>query len=1131
MRDRSRKIERILCPIAAAVLLMALTLVFFARWSVEMPADALSVNQASATACALALGVDREIAERLVSYREQARGFGSVDEMLHVPLFTSTEADHLITTLPRTRLSPDTATAGQFAAVLGISPALARRLAAYRDSLLPPAAADELPTTPTAHAVPQPTAPPAMPATLAHSEWIRHAPLLDPARSRPLLPQFVMRRSTQVLWRFWSGAGLLLLLLLFVPLWLRQRGVGGDPFLIPLALLLSGFGVAMLFSIKDPLRDTAVYEHHLLGLVVALVVMLTLARLAPVVRRRIRNYQYVWVFASALLVGALALVGSGPEGVHLNLFFFQPVEIIKVLLVFFLASYLADRAGLISDASKRWTPPKFEAVKRANGRPTFAFSLPRAQDIGPMVVMFAAALMMFYALRDLGPGLLLFATFIALLYLTTGRSSFVWIGLLLMALGGVAGYYRHVGVFAIRVDMWRAPFANAHPNGMQLGQAYWALATGGVEGSGLGLGMPGTLPRAGSDLAFVSWGEETGLLGAWLALIVYVVLVWRGLRIAVHTANDFDRALAFGLTALLGLQSLLILGGVTGLIPLTGIALPFLAYGNTALVANFAILGLLRGISSESATETAGVEVSLEIRRAARRFVLTYALVLLGVIGLGRIGWIQAVQADEIAARPIFTPDADGAVRPHLNPRLLAMERRIPRGSIYDRNGRILATSHPDEILKSVSDVGKAHRLIDSHARFYPFGPALAHLVGYLDPTVGGPFGFENGYNADLRGFAQLTDLLPDYRNKDMPWPWHQERHGRDLRLTVDAELQQRVLALLRETTSQLRDKRTGKPKNRAAFVLMEPGTGDVVVAATLPTFDPNTLTPERRRAYLTGPDAQESPLFINRAVYGVYPPGSTLKVATTACALDHGVSDLRVECNRVYPVIRWQVDGTHYARRNVRDDKGDPAFGTLTLAPAFRVSSNIYFANLAVQLGADTFRATLAEQMGFRYTPPAKEFDADLPDIGYGQGRMLASPVEMARLVAAVANEGKMMKARFVTEMTEPKHALPPTVLSQAMTAATAATLRDLMRSVVTDGTARGVFDDLGVPVAGKTGTAQNERADHEPHSWFIGFVPYVAGPGHPTPRYAFACVVENGGYGKRVAAVICRNVLRKLF
>jgi len=1136
VRERAaRTIERKLTLAVLAILMPALLLVFLAKWSAEMPSDAVMVNEASAATFALTLGVERDIAERLITWRTQWGGFESVDQIGEVPLFTPAEADRLAETLRRANLDPGTATPRQFAAVLGVSPAIARRLAAYRGSLLPP------PTVPEAGAVAAereggtrtqvaPVVARSSSPLLAGSRWLRRAPLLDPAQIRPVGKRLLVRRPAQVLWHYWLGAGLLGLAVLLLPPWLRQRGIGGDPFLIPLALLLSGLGVVLLFSVKDPLRDRAVYEHHLAGLALALMVMLALARLAPEARRRIKHYQYVWVFAAVALVVALWLFGSGPEGVKLNLFHFQPVEIIKLLLVFFLASYLADRAGLIADASARWTPPKFQAVKRADGHPTFSLALPRAQDIGPVVVMFLAALTLFFVLKDLGPGLLLFATFVALLYLTTGRSGFVWAGLALIALGAFVGYARHVGVFATRVDMWRAPFANAHPNGMQLGQAYWALASGGAEGSGLGLGMPETLPRSGSDLAFVSWAEETGLLGAWLALMAYTVLVWRGLRIALRAANHFDRALAFGLTALLGLQTFLILGGITGLLPLTGISLPFLSYGNSALVANFALLGLLRGISAHATGNTPALEAKPEVTRAARRFAVTYALVLLGVIGLGRLGWMQAIQADEIATRPILTPDADGVARPHQNPRLLAMERQIERGSLYDRNGKVLATSRPDEILKLVPDIPKARRLIEAHTRLYPYGPALAHLVGYLDPAVGGPFGFERGYNAELRGFKRFGELLTDYRSKDMPWPWHHTRRGLDLHLTVDADLQRRVQHLLQETAWQLKDKQTGKVKDRAAFVLMDPETGDVLVAATLPTFDPNILTPERMRQYVTGPDAEREHVFINRAVYGVYPPGSTLKVATAACALDNGVSDLRVPCNQVDPEIRWRAHGKTYVRRNVRDDVGDPSFGTLGLAPAFRVSSNIYFANLAVHIGAETFRKTLAEKMGFHFTPPQAAFDADLPDIGYGQGRMLASPLEMARLAASAANEGKMMKARFLTAIADPKDArakrvIAPKVLAQAMAPQTAATLRELMRSVVTGGTARGVFEGLGVPVAGKTGTAQNHQADRQPHSWFIGFAPADG------PRYAFACVVENGGYGKRVAAVICRNVLRKLF
>ena len=376
--------------------------------------------------------------------------------------------------------------------------------------------------------------------------------LLDAEAARVVESRVVVRHPAQVFRSFFLVAGLLLLAVFLLPAWLRQKArVGGDPFLLPLALLLCGCGVVMLFSLKDPLREAMAYRHHAQGLVLALVALAFAARLTPLGRQKIRRVQYVWVLASLALVAMLYVFGRGPEGVKLNLFgFFQPVEAIKLMLVFFIAGYLSERAGLIADASSAYTPPMLNSLRKSDGKPLFAFSLPRRQDLGPVVVMFALALVMFLVIKDMGPGLLLFATFIAVLYLTTGKSSFVVIGVALMLLGGYLGYARHIGVFGTRVDMWLHPFANAHPNGMQLGQAYWALASGGWEGSGLGLGMPNLMPRGQDDLAFISWSEETGLLGAWLVLIVFACLVWRGLRIALRAQSDMDRALAFGLTAL-----------------------------------------------------------------------------------------------------------------------------------------------------------------------------------------------------------------------------------------------------------------------------------------------------------------------------------------------------------------------------------------------------------------------------------------------------------------------------------------------------------------------------------------------------------------------------------------------------
>jgi len=1127
-RDNGRIIEGTLSlGMLVLVLVPVWALVFMGKMRTPAPPDAVMVNEATATQFEHILGVEPEIAQRVVAARQRVHGFESVDSLLETPLFSEDETIRLTAVANASRLDIRSANTRLLASSLGVSLPIARRLAAYRDGLLPsPFATDNAASG--ANRL----------APLHAAGVLRRVPLLDPHATRPVLSRFLVRTPASVTQHFAIGAVVFAIVALFLPALMRADRRGGDPFLLPLSLLLSGLGVAVLFSIKDPLRDRAVYEHHLFGLLFSLVVMAICARLAPHARVRIRNYQYLWVIAAFALVGALFVFGSGPEGVKLNLFHFQPVEVIKLFLVFFLVAYLADRADLIADTSAR----RLSSGTYTKPGKGIGWSLPRRQDLGPVVVMFVVALALFVVIKDMGPGLLMFATFIILLSITTGRGSFLITGAILLVIGAFLGYFAHFGVFSTRVDMWLHPFGNGHPNGMQLGQSYWAMASGGWEGSGPGLGLPGTIPRGGSDLAFSSWSEETGIGGSVLALLVYVALVWRGILIALKAKTQFDRTLALGLTILLGMQTLLILGGVTGAIPLSGISLPFLSYGNSALVAAFVIIGLLRGISARSSSGDAAAPMRPAVAAGAKQFVLAFGAVMLIGIGVLRLSQIQVGRADGIAAQAITTPDADGVRRPHINPRLLAVERQIERGSIYDRDGLVVATSRYAEMAASGKDKQGSRRLADSHGRWYPFGAALAHVVGYVDPSVGGPYGLEKTFNTDLRGFEHETDLLKDYRSRNMPG--YTPRRGHDIYLTIDAKLQRDVQEMLSRGTAGLKDKETGRRKDRAAFVLMQPETGDVLVAATLPSFDPNTLTPAKLRALVKGPDADLERPLINRATSGWYPPGSTFKIATTAAALEimPDAAQFAFPCNRVSPTIYWRANGVRYARSKVHDDQGDPAFGTLTMPRAFEVSSNIYFANLASRLDPDQFRSILTSKLGFSHVPGQAYFDADLPDIGYGQGRLLVSPLEMGRLSATVANGGATMQPRFVTKIdtyfedrrpaSDKLHVprvmeRPPVVLAQGMREADTKALGAYMRGVVTSGTARGVFEGLPFAVAGKTGTAQNRQYDRQPHSWFTGFAPYDS---NAKPRFSFACVVENGGYGKTVAAVICRDALRRV-
>ncbi len=908
---------------------------------------------------------------------------------------------------PMNSVALNEVSADNLASVLGVDSSIGEELIAYRERIGGFDSCEQLLSAP----APQPES---TPTGTEH----RNAHLLDAAATQPLLHRFIVRQPASVFKQFWGGTAVLLLFVLLLPPWLRSRGVGGDPFLFPLVVLLSGLGIAMLFSVKDPLRDHAVAQHHLIGILFSMAVMAAIAAITPAARLRIKNYQYVWVTGAFILVIALMLFGSGPEGVKLNLLHFQPVELIKLFLVFFLAGALAERADLIADFSSKPGAPG-NMSKRFAG--TMSALLPRKQDIGPMSVMFACALVLFYVIKDMGPGLLLFATFIAMIYMLTGRGRFLLAGIVLIAVGGLFGYWRHIGVFTTRVDMWLHPFVNTHPNGMQLGQSIWGIASGGWHGSGLGLGMPELIPRSGSDLAFSSWAEETGIIGSFLLLTVFVTLVWRGIRIALEAANAFDRALAAGVTALLAFQTLLILAGVTGLFPLSGIALPFVSYGNSALAAAYISIGLLRGISSASAQQKAPHEPRLDVVRAGRVFGFAFTFVMLCIIGVWRLGLIQVAQADSYAIRTIRTPDADHISRPHVNPRLLAMAAQIERGSIYDRNGAVLATSRELELRTYFSDHRTATKMAAYHIRYYPFGASTANLVGYLDGSVGGPFGLERTYNSELRGFARYADLLPDYHRKN--GFGYRQRRGLDLHLTIDARLQRTAQTILTRTAAKQKDADTGRIKDRGGFVLMDPATGEVLVAATTPSFDPNNLTPEKMHIYNSGDDAKYEHRFVDRSRFGYYPPGSTMKVATAACALDNmpNAINFTVTSNHVADTIKWQAGGKWYVRRHVREDEADPSFGALTLGPALRVSSNIYFANLAAALRSATFRDTLVNKFCFSHVPDQAKFDADLPDIGYGQGRMLASPVEMCRLAACVANNGRIPTPHIVTALTMP--------------------------------------------------------------------------------------------------------------
>jgi len=285
--------------------------------------------------------------------------------------------------------------------------------------------------------------------------------------------------------------------------------------------------------------------------------------------------------------GARIWIGVGPLS-------FQPGELSKILLTIFFAGYLVTARDSLSLV----------------GRKVLGLQLPRARDLGPLIVAWLASLGVLVFENDLGTSLLFFGLFVSLLYIATQRRSWLVLGAVLFITGAILAYLAF-GHVRLRVDVWLHPFADEADTSYQIAQSLYGFASGGMFGSGLGQGYPQLVPYAKSDFILAAFGEELGLIGLMAMLVMYGIVVERGLRTAIACRDVFGTLLAAGLSISLGLQVFVVVGGVSRLIPLTGLTTPFLAQGGSSLVANWIAIGLLMRVS-DSARRPDTESVSLE---------------------------------------------------------------------------------------------------------------------------------------------------------------------------------------------------------------------------------------------------------------------------------------------------------------------------------------------------------------------------------------------------------------------------------------------------------------------------------------------------------------------------------------
>ena len=921
-------------------------------------------------------------------------------------------------------------------------------------------------------------------------------PLISVSKLKPLVVVRTPREFLQ-LYGLWAGVYLASFWVVHI-IW-RLRRFRADGALLPAIQLLSGMGLMLMVSLRDPLRDTLEFRKFAWGCVVGCtLLLLPLFKLFDY--RRLSRMIYTPLLLALGLFFALLRLGSGPTGsdAKVNLGPFQPVEAIKILLIFFLAAYFARNWERLRDLHQKALVPGFMRW----------LELPRLSHALPVMFGVACALIMFFLLKDMGPALVMGFVFLTLFAVARGRSGLAVIGLSVLVVGVALG--NHFGTphtVVERVSMWLSPWNNDVRGGDQLAHSLWAFATGGPLGSGPGWGDPSVIPAGHTDLVLASIAEEWGIPGVAAIALLFAFLLRRGFLIALGAPDEFGVFLGLGLCSLLGCEMLLISGGALGAIPLSGVVSPFLSSGNTAMLSNFFIFAVLAGISNQSAP-VAENSASLEpvFRVPFRVVAATLGLACFGL--LARAMFVELVQDKQLVARDALVFTADGVKRPEHNPRLTLLAAEIPRGNIYDRNGILLATSrweelekHRDELLKLGVNIDESCRRADF--RLYPFGPATEHLLG--DLRTGEKFHasnaslIEHDSNTRLQGYVDYNDLAPVVRYRHQranPQLQALLKRDRDVHATIDVRLQLKATEILRKNLEAAHKK--------GALVVMNSQSGEVLALASYPAPPVNGAGT---------PDEQ-----LDRARYGQYPPGSTFKLVTAIAALrvDPRATEKRYNCHplgdgRTGTIIPgW--------RRPIRDDIKDRAHGTIDMAQAITVSCNAYFAQLGVDaVGSKALRETAA-LFGIPVGTP-EQVKRNLPFASYGQGEVLMTPFKMARVAATIANTGQMPEGKWVTDPSNKRQDAPHPILE----ATSAEFIQKAMRNVVTNGTAHTAMSGLDVSVAGKTGTAQLDEG--EPHSWFAGFAPFDSPDS--SNKISFAVVVEHGGYGAKFAAPIAREVV----
>jgi cell division protein FtsW (lipid II flippase) len=511
----------------------------------------------------------------------------------------------------------------------------------------------------------------------------------------------------------------------------------------------------------------------------------------------LRRYKYLWLILGLFLTTLTIFFGTNPSGYGPKLWFrffdvyFQPSEPLKLLLIAFAAGYFADKLPVYTK--------------------NISFLL-------PTLVINSIAILLLIFQRDLGTATIFLIIYLAMLYSTLGNKIVLWVTPILFIIAGLAGYF-FIDVVKLRIDTWLTPFQDPTGASYQIIQSWIAIAEGRIFGTGPGLGSPNFIPVAISDFIYPAISEETGLLGATIIILLIILFVYRGIKISASSSNSFNRYLSIGLVFYFGFQSIMIIGGNLGLVPLTGVTLPFVSYGGTSLLVSFIGLLFLLLISSN----TPLIDETKNPEYPGHLFI-SFSLIALMIF--------------EIIITTIFSFwTKSQLVERAENPRWIVDDRFVERGRILDRNNNI--------IISNTGEIGSFVRT-SNHIPLYP-------IIGYTN-AIYGQTGVELTMYSYLRGLQGYP--FPKLLSQELFY--NQPPAGLDIRLTIDLDLQKTADELLGDLPG--------------AIVVMNANSGEILAMASHPYFNAAELSS-------TWEDLinDDSAPLVNRVTQGSYAPGTSL--------------------------------------------------------------------------------------------------------------------------------------------------------------------------------------------------------------------------------------------------------------